>query len=244
VERARARLALVAEGDPAVAAAAIAQRAAADGAAPEAVRALAALAADLGARPGVTPTATPSPVVATATERATGRPGAGTPSPPPGETLTPEPSATLPTPTPPDTATFTPAPTDTALPTITPRLLPTRTPTPTPLGTFLFASQQQVCDPALGEPLIQVVTQDRSGEQIGGAEVIVEWAEGFDHFFTGLKPELGAGYGDFSMAPGVEYTVHLAASPGARVGPLVAEICTGASGEEFPGAWRLVFRQP
>lgn len=242
LERARTRLVLAAEGDPARTAAAAAQRLAAAGAGPEAVQALAALAADLdGQAGGLAAAPSPSPVVATRTGAATTGPTATAG---PGATHTAEPTATLPTPTPPDTATLTPAPTETPRPTITPRQLPTRTPTPTPLGAFLFASQQQVCDPALTEPLIQVVTQDRSGEEIGGAEVIVEWAEGFDHFFTGLKPELGAGYGDFAMQPGVEYTVHLAESPGALVGPLVAETCTGASGEQFPGAWRLVWRQP
>ena len=242
LERARLRLMLVAEGDPALAVAAAAQRLAAEGAEGDAVQSLSTLAADLGARPvtAIAGAATPSAVLATPTARADD--GSATPA--PGDTLTPEPSATLPTPTPPDTATFTPPPTDTALPTITPRLLPTRTPTPTPLGAFLFANQQQVCDPTLTEPLIQVVTQDRSGEEIGGAEVIVEWADGFDHFYTGLKPELGAGYGDFAMAPGIEYTVHLAESPGARVGPVIAETCTGPTGATFPGAWRLVFRQP
>ena len=240
LERARTRLVLVAEGDPALSAAAVAQRLAAGDEPAESVQVVAALAAALGARPETEPAATPSSVLATATER----PAIRTATPTPGDTLTPRPTATRPTPTPPDTATFTPTPTDTALPTITPRLLPTRTPTPTPLGAFRFASQQQVCDPALSEPLIQVITQDRSGEEIGGAEVIVEWAGGFDHFFTGLKPDLGAGYGDFTMAPGIEYTVHLAESPGARVGPLIAETCTGTAGEQFPGAWVLVFRQP
>lgn len=243
LERARARLALLDEGDAALAATAAAQRLAASGASAEAVQALSALAADLGARPAATALAAATPtsaMAATATERLS----QGTATPPPGDTLTPEPSATLPTPTPPDTATFTPSPTVTPPPTITPRLLPTRTPTPTPLGAFLFAHQQQMCDPTQTEPLIQVITQDRSGEEIGGAEVVVEWAQGFDHFFTGLKPELGAGYGDFTMTEGIEYTVHLAESPGARVGPLVAETCTGPTGAQFPGAWRLVFRQP
>ena len=247
LERARARLALVAGETPALAVAAVAQRTAAEGGSEALVQSLADLASDLGARPGtaapVTPPPSPSAVQATATKRPT-QSAAGTASAAPRDTFTPRASPTLPTPTAPATATHTPSPTNTMAPSLTPRLLPTRTPTPTPLGAFLFASQQQVCDPTLAEPLIQVLTQDPSGEQIGGAEVVVEWAGGFDHFFTGLKPELGAGYGDFTMAPGIEYTVHLAESPGALVGPIIAETCTGASGEQFPGATRLIFRQP
>ena len=30
-------------------------------------------------------------------------------------------------------------------------------------------------------------------------ELVVTWDEGEDHFFTGLQPELGLGYGDFLM---------------------------------------------
>ncbi len=216
LERARARLALVASGDPAPIVVEVAQRAAATGGSPETVKALSALAAALGGGPATsTPALSPS--------------------------LTPGPGSQ--TPAPPDMPTARPPPTSTVVPSITPRLLPTRTPTPTPLGAFRFLTRQLICDPSLSEPLIQVVTQDSDGRQLGGVEVVVEWSGGFDHFFTGLKPERGAGYGDFTMAPGIEYTVHLTESPGALVGPMTAETCNGTGGQEQPAAWLLVFVQ-
>jgi hypothetical protein len=215
LERARARLALVASGDPGPIVVELAQRTAATGGSAETVQALSRLAAALGGGP-----ATSTPALSAS--------------------LTPEASRQTALPA---TSTASPPPTNTVIPSITPRLLPTRTPTPTPLGAFRFLTRQLICDPSLEEPLIQVVTQDRDGQQLGGVEVVVEWSGGFDHFFTGLKPERGAGYGDFTMAPGIEYTVHLAESPGALVGPLTAATCNDAEGQEQPAAWLLVFVQ-
>jgi len=152
----------------------------------------------------------------------------------PTVTIAPTSAASLPSPE----ATSTPVPSS------TPYLLPTRAPTPTPLGEFGFVDKQFVCDVSLQPPLIQVVMLDPGGEQIPGVEVVVDWDGGFDHFFTGLKPELGRGYGDFTMAQGVEYAVHLAASPSLAVTGLAVESCPDSAGNAFPGSWRLTFRQP
>jgi hypothetical protein len=85
--------------------------------------------------------------------------------------------------------------------------------------------------------LIQVLAFDANGQFVPGVEVLVEWDGGFDHFFTGLQPERGAGYGDFVMTPGVIYTVRLAVNPSAAVTNLVTPTC--AIGV---GAWQLTFR--
>jgi len=72
-------------------------------------------------------------------------------------------------------------------------------------------------------------------------EVIVEWTGGRDHFFTGLKPELGLGYGDFEMAEGVTYSVS-PAPDGDLAGGLQTPICQDAEGEPYHGSWRLTYR--
>jgi len=46
-----------------------------------------------------------------------------------------------------------------------------------------------VCDASLSPPLIQVEALDAQGAPVPGAEVLIVWDEGQDHFFTGLKPE-------------------------------------------------------
>jgi len=148
------------------------------------------------------------------------------------------------TPTPRATPSETSRPTDTVVPSITPNLLPTRTPSPTPLSAFMFIGQQQVCDPRLGQPLIQVITESAAGEQIPGVEVDVVWDSGFDHFFTGLKPDLGVGYGDFAMTSGVSYSVHLAESPGVSIDNLTADPCTDPGRAAYLGSVLLIFKQP
>jgi hypothetical protein len=127
---------------------------------------------------------------------------------------------------------------------VTPYLLPTRPPTPTPPGSFGFSGKRLVCDISLKQPLIQVLTLGAAGEPVPGVEVLVAWSGGSDHFFTGLKPELGLGYGDFVMRPDVAYTVALASSPASAVAGLTIETCTSNEGQTYPGTWQLVFSQP
>ncbi|MGD8731303.1 MAG: hypothetical protein PVH92_05425 [Anaerolineales bacterium] len=143
-------------------------------------------------------------------------------------TLAPEASATAS-----PTATITPRPTATA----------TVAPSATPGAPFELGEQEQICDPALGEPQIQVVVLDAAGEGVPGMELLVLWDEGEDRFFTGLKPELGWGYADFSMQVGEIYSLELP-SEDIGVSELVSEPCETAGGVEYPGSIRLTFEQP
>jgi hypothetical protein len=141
-------------------------------------------------------------------------------------------------------ATALPEPSPTLPPVATPQLLPTRPPSPTPPGLFVYVGKQALCDPAISPPLLQVITQNAQGDPIPGVEVLVEWNGGFDRFFTGLKPELGAGYGDFTMEAEQEYTVRLANDPQSEVAGLRSELCVDPSGKSFPSSLQLLFRQP
>jgi hypothetical protein len=119
----------------------------------------------------------------------------------------------------------------------------THTPTPTQAAPFALQSQDLVCDPALSEPLIQVRAQDAAGQPAPGVEVIVTWQGGEERFFTGLKPDLGLGYGDFSMAEGVTYTLQLAEG-GEPVVDLSAPECETGSGKRYLGSWLVTFVRP
>jgi hypothetical protein len=154
--------------------------------------------------------------------------------------MTPTPLAS-PTVTP--TVTQTPTPTSTPRPTVTPYLLPTHPPTLTPPGAFGFSGKRLICDANFKQPLIQVLTLGADGEPVAGVEVLVTWTGGSDHFFTGLKPELGLGYGDFAMNPEVDYTVALASNPSMAVAGITIETCTSTDGQTFPGTWQVVFSQ-
>jgi hypothetical protein len=131
------------------------------------------------------------------------------------------------------TATMTPRPTATA----------TSAPSPTPGAPFELSDVEQVCDPALDEPQIQVIVLDAAGEGVPAMEVLVLWDEGEDRFYTGLKPELGWGYADFSMQVGETYSLQLPAED-VSVSDLFSEPCETAGGVDYPGSIQLTFEQP
>jgi hypothetical protein len=70
----------------------------------------------------------------------------------------------------------------------------------------------------------------------------VEWDGGESRFFTGLKPEMGLGYADFAMTPGVVYTLRLAEG-GEIIQNLAPSECEAQDGGRFWGTWVLVFEQ-
>ncbi len=130
----------------------------------------------------------------------------------------------------------------TQLPTSTPSptLTPTSIPSPTVLPVFRLLRQQRICDPAEPAPRIEVIAVDSSLEPLPGAEVIVLWDGGSDHFFTGFKPEKGLGYGDFTMSPDVVYQVMMVEGSQA-VTDLRIEPCDEVAGG-LAGGWRLTFQ--
>ena len=148
----------------------------------------------------------------------------------PTETPTP---AIPPTPT--ATGTATAVPTATSAPTATPT--PTSAPTSTPQPVYRLLSQERVCEGETAVDRIEVITLDALLNQLPGAEVWVTWEGGSDRFYTGFKPELGAGYGDFRMMPGLSYAISLAdGSP--EISGLRLEACPSG----LDGGWRLTFQ--
>jgi hypothetical protein len=125
-------------------------------------------------------------------------------------------------------------------PTQTPtREPPVPTQTSTPVPDYQLRSREKVCDPTLDSPLIQVLVYDAAGDPVPGVEVLILWEQGDDHFFTGLKPEVSPGYGDFTMSPGMTYTIQIAGSTQSIPG-LEVEECI-QDDEIYPGAWLLIF---
>lgn len=164
----------------------------------------------------------------------------GTANPTPGGRQSASPAFTSPAAT---TATLRPTVTHTLrtpAPTFTP--LPTRTTTPTAGAPFVLLDIQLVCDASQPSPLIMIQTIDAAGQPVPGVEIVVQWEGGEDHFFTGLKPELGLGYADFAMTPNVGYTLRLVDGGETEQGILATE-CEASSGERFWGSWRLVYVQ-
>ncbi len=130
----------------------------------------------------------------------------------------------------------------TRLPTSTPAPSPTPTPVPSPtqVPAYRLLNQEQVCDPTGPAERIEVITVDSFLEPLPGAEVLVSWEGGRDHFFTGYKPELGLGYGDVNISPDISYDLMMA--DGSQVvSDLRIELCDPIAGGH-PGGWRLTFQ--
>jgi hypothetical protein len=229
LERARSRLSLLEEPDPVQVLTAQAQRSLAAGQPWESVRLLAALASALQ---NTSPAAfSPSPTLASLAL-------------PQGGTL-----AVLPTPRPdsPSSAeTSSPAfltATQVSTLVIPPTPRPTRTPTVTPGALFALTRQDVICNPALPDGLLQITVLDVARKPVAGIEITITWNGGEEHFFTGLKPDVGNGYADFIMAPDVIYTLRLVPG-GTLVSDLAAPICPTEGGETYLGGLRLEFQQP
>ncbi|GAB4505285.1 MAG: hypothetical protein Fur0043_22800 [Anaerolineales bacterium] len=223
LERARARLALLGDPDPAQALTAQAQRMLASGESLESVRQVALLASILQGQQVAPPSLTISPTVPAALSNSLAITTTSTPAPVILVTETQPPEASLP------------------IATSTPR--PTRTPTATLGAPYQLVGQDTLCDSDLPEGLLQVIVLNAVRRPVPGAEIIVAWGNGEEHFFTGLKPELGKGYADFVMAPETMYSVRMA-DGGTPASDLSAPLCTATDGSSYYGGLRITFQQP
>jgi hypothetical protein len=228
LERARQRLILLRDTSPVQVLADQAQRLVAKNGSPQEARALAQLAADLQKASGGATAITPAGKVSR------------TPTPDrPSKQATPSPSLEL------GQVVLTP----TSKPSKTPKPMATFTPrvtvafSPTPGAPFALEKKARVCDPKLPNALLQVEVHDGAGQPAADVRVDVTWNGGQDSFYTGLFPEMDAGYADFSMASGVTYSLQVG-DGGELVSKLEAPECTNTDGSTFLGGYYLTFNQP
>ncbi len=223
-ERTKERLATLNDPDLIGALESQAERALSNGDSPESLEALVSLASALqGESSVIQPTNTPIPF---RTQTPTLPTQTGTP---PTSTATSTPEAA--------TATLTPVPINTR----TPRA--TTVASLTPGAPYILATQDEVCSTNISEGLLMVYVSDSSKKAVAGAEIIIEWDGNEEHFFTGLKPELGNGYADFAMDENKSYSLRLAAGSVAVSG-LGAPPCQDDEGNHYWGSVRLRFDQP
>jgi hypothetical protein len=135
-----------------------------------------------------------------------------------------------------------PQPTDTLAPeTIA---SPTAMLSPTPAPTFVLSEQTAICAEPNRPGSILVWVRDADGNGLPGVEVVVSWNTGQDRFFTGLRPEKGQGYADFTMAPQVEYDVSLAGFRGDTAEGLGSTLSPGICPTDTLALdWRLAFEE-
>lgn len=126
----------------------------------------------------------------------------------------------------------------------TPR--PTATPQPTLGSPFVMQEEPAIiCDPLPAVSLLQIIVLDSSGQAVPGVRIeISQAAGGVETFYTGLYPEISLGYADYLFQPDAVYTVRIGES-GQPVTGLAAPVC-GNNDENKPtyGSLRVLFTQP
>jgi hypothetical protein len=236
--RAQSRLSLLGDPDPAQALVSQAQRTLSQNGSSETIRVLASLADALNGSEGVA-VRPPAAVTVTTPEAFL------SPTPERSDSTTPA-SMTqgqLTGSTPAATDTPGPTPTEFDTPVITIIAKATHEPTATPGALFALVSADTLCDPSLPAKLLQVIVRDKTGKPVPGVEIDITWNGGEEHFFTGLKPELGNGYADFQMSDDVVYALRLA-DASTNIPDITIPSCPGDTGNTANGVLRLVFQQP
>lgn len=109
--------------------------------------------------------------------------------------------------------------------------------------TFVLSNNNELCDQEHSEPLIEIEIIDRSGQPLPGVLVVVSWAGGEERFYTGLKPEKGLGYADYTLTPGFVYSLRIGEN-GIPLGNIEPVACTSTDGATYWGVISLKFAQP
>ncbi|MGB2956552.1 MAG: hypothetical protein WBB64_11370 [Anaerolineales bacterium] len=119
-----------------------------------------------------------------------------------------------------------------------------QTPLPTESLPFILQDSSPICDPTLGESLIQIVATNSSGDGIPGVAIQISLGtDPKEMFYTGLKPELGLGYADFSAEPGLTYQVEIPDS-GLIISGIEVPTCQNESDESYWGSWEIYITHP
>lgn len=119
---------------------------------------------------------------------------------------------------------------------------PTATPTESP--PFILQDSSPICDPTLGESLIQVIATNSKGEGIPGVALEISLGPDLKEvFYTGLKPEVGLGYADFLAEPGLTYTLEVLES-GLVIPDIEVPTCVTESDDSYWGSWEVYITHP
>jgi len=87
--------------------------------------------------------------------------------------------------------------------------------------------------------LLQATVLDAAGQPMPNVELLIRWSTGEDRFFTGLKPERGVGYADYTLEEGERYQVGIVGTESDVAQEIVADVCSEAGAL---ASWVVVFR--
>lgn len=116
--------------------------------------------------------------------------------------------------------------------------------TPTESPPFILQDSSPICDPTLGEPLIQVIATNNKGEGVPGVALEISLGPDLTEiFYTGLKPEVGLGYADFLAEPGLTYTLEVPES-GLMITDIEVPTCLTETETSYWGSWEVYITYP
>jgi hypothetical protein len=96
----------------------------------------------------------------------------------------------------------------------------------------------------LGESLIQITATNAAGEGIPGVEILISLGtDPKETFYTGLKPDLGLGYADYSAEPGLTYQLEIPES-GLIISDIEVPTCQTESDQSYWGSWEIYITHP
>lgn len=105
---------------------------------------------------------------------------------------------------------------------------------------LLLLEREVLCETTEPVGMLEVYVYNRFEQGIPSVEIFVEWEEGEDRFFTGLKPSIDTGYADFEMIADQIYAVTLVGLSEPVVG-LSSEGCIAENGRLSIPSYRLIF---
>ena len=116
--------------------------------------------------------------------------------------------------------------------------------TPTTSPPFILQDSSPICDPTLGESLVQIIATNGEGEGVPGVALEISLGPDLKEvFYTGLKSELGLGYADFLAEPGLTYTLEVPES-GLVVQDIEVPTCLTESEDSYWGSWEIYITHP
>jgi hypothetical protein len=135
----------------------------------------------------------------------------------------------------------TPAPTETPFATFTPR--PSATPQPTQGAPYALVSQSGDCTKNEKGSLLIVNVFDGAGNGVPGVKIEVSLPNGgSEDFYTGLYPEINAGYADYTMDPSMTYSLRVGLGGDPATGLQLPQ-CTDGNGKSYTVDLVLTYKQ-
>lgn len=121
--------------------------------------------------------------------------------------------------------------------------IPRATPTLFPTLSAPFVLKERVVDCSSKTPgLLQIWIDNAAGQAIPGVRIQIAWKDGEESFFTGLKPEINAGYADYEMTRSLTYSLRVGEN-GETINDLGVADCTAEGRPELAGGVILRFTE-